>query len=156
MKKMDSNILEPRDKKSSNYYLDKSMEEMKEYIEKYSEKIREYVWIMKKYEGIVIYGSGNIGKSVFDLIEPRKYLKFHGFAVSSEKPEGTARGRKIYCINQYLDRKDKALLVIAGEKRISDEMEETARKLGFKNRLIINEELIDTINFAIVNDKFAM
>ena len=156
LQKLNAEFLRMGYNKSDEYYIDMSVDDMKVYIEKYSQEIAGYVRLMERYKEIIIYGAGNIGKLIFDLVEKNDNLKFLGFAVSSDTPEGTARGMAIHCINTYLDKKDKSLVVIAAMKGTSDEMERNAERLGFKNRLIINNEIIDIKNFEIINDKFAI
>ncbi len=135
-------------------YFDASRDEMEAYIKGYWERIRGYVHQMEKYEEVIIYGAGKTGRSVYDLIQARKHITFGGFAVSASNPQGSARGEAICCINKYLDRKEKALLVIAGRKNAAEQMERRAEELGFENRLIINEELVDLDSFCIADDRF--
>ncbi len=156
LKDINSELLTLGNINSNVYCLHESINDMKDYVKKYTKKINEYVQIMEKFEEIIVYGVGKIGKSVFDLIQQRDNLKFGGFAVSQPKPEGTARGIEVHCINEFLNKKDKVLVIISAEPPISDEMEENSKKLGFNDRLTITEELLDIDNFEIINDKFAV
>lgn len=141
---------------SNGWFFDESISAIKEYVINYSKKINNYIQVMERYEEVIIYGVGKIGKSIFDLIKLRDSLKFGGFAVSQKKPEGTARGIEVHCIDEFLNKRDRLLIIISAEPPISDEMEENAKKLGFENRLTITEELLDVDNFEIINDKFAV
>lgn len=156
MKEMNKDIYFSGYSKEKEYYLDATIDEMDEYIKKYMKMVEQYIHVMEGYNEIIIYGAGKIGKSVFDIIEQRDYKKFGGFAVSNSKPEGRARGKNIYCIDSFLDRKDSLLIIIAASSKASMEMESNVRRLGFENRLVINEEIIDVSNFKIVNDLFAV
>lgn len=156
LRKMNSDVMASGHVKNGRYYLDMSIENIRKYMSEYTDKIRRYIQIMEQYEEVIIYGAGNIGKAVFDIIESRDTIKFGGFAVSRDIAKGTARGKEIYCINKFLDGKDTALVIIASKKEVSDEMEKNARRLNFKNRLVINEELVDVDKYEIINDRFAM
>lgn len=154
--RINAEITDSKYKKPDGYYIDMRINEMGTYIEKYSQKIGAYVQQMKEYKEIIVYGAGKVGKSVYDVIEQRCPEKFIGFAVSDSAPKGTARGKEIYCIDKFLDKKKCALIVIAGLSNISGQMEKKAKELGFSNRLIIEEEILDVENFEIVDDEFAV
>lgn len=143
-------------KKSEGYYIDMSINNIQVYVEQYSQKVSEYIRKMNEFNEIILYGAGKVGKSVYDVIEGRYPEKFVGFAVSNTNPVGTARGKEIYCIDKFLEKKDNALVVIAGLSNISGQMEEKAEKLGFKNILVIEEEIIDVENFRITDEQFAV
>lgn len=148
---MDVNYMKP-----NGYFLDMSLENVKDYLEKYSQKVGAYICRMEEYQEIIVYGAGQLGKLVYDVIETRCPEKFVGFAVSDKTPKGKARGKKISCIDSFLNRKNCALVIIAGLPNISGQMEKMAEELGFVNRLVIQEEIFDVENYEIVNDKFAV
>lgn len=156
LQKLDGKIVKAKYKKPEGYYIDMTVNDMNSYIEKYSQKIDGYIRQMGEYKELIVYGAGKVGKSVFDVIEQRYPEKFVGFAVSNTNPVGTARGKEIRCIDEFLTKKDSALIIIAGLPKISDQMGKKAEELGFENRLVIDEEIIDVENFEIVDDKFAV
>ena len=111
---------------------------------------------MNEYKEIIVYGAGQVGKSVYDMIDYRCPEKFLGFAVSDRAPGGTARGKEICCIDKFLEKRKSALVIIAGMPNISGQMVKKAKELGFENKLVIDEEIIDLENFKQVDDKFAV
>lgn len=156
LKKMNVDITTSGYTKGSQYYLDMSVDDMKRYMSEYTDKIRRYIKIMEQYEEVIIYGAGNIGKAVFDIIESRDNIKFGGFAVSRDVVNSTARGKEIHCINRYIEKKNTALVIIASKNEVSGEMEKNTSRLDFKNVLVINEELVDVDKYEIANDRFAV
>lgn len=143
-------------KKLDGYFLDISLASVKDYVEKYSQKVGGYIRWMEEYKEIIVYGAGQLGKLVYDVIETRCPEKFVGFAVSDKEPVGKARGKEISCIERFLSKKIDALVIIAGLPNISGHMEKMAEELGFVNRLVISEEIFDVENYEIVSDKFAV
>lgn len=156
MKKMDQDITASGHKKNSSYYFDASINDIKDYIYQYSARMKEVFQIMKQYKEIIIYGAGRVGKSIYDIIEQREELCFSGFAVSIQNPDLIVREHRVYCIEHYLDKKSKALIVIAGEQRVAEDMKKNAIRLGFLNTIVIDEEVVDIENFKIIDDKFAV
>lgn len=154
--KIDCELLNFECTKPKGYYFDMSLDDMKDYIEKYVQGINRYIRLMENYTEIIIYGAGEVGKSIYDLIEKRDNLNFLGFAVSSNTAQGTARGEAIRGIETFVNKKDVALVVIAAMQRTSEEMETMAKALGFKNCLTINEALVDVENFSVSNDRFSI
>ena len=154
LQKLNEKIVNSKYKKSDGYYIDMSINDIKIYIEKYLQKIDSYIRRMNKE--IIVYGAGQVGKSVYDMIDYRCPEKFLGFAVSDRAPGGTARGKEICCIDKFLEKRKSALVIIAGMPNISGQMVKKAKELGFENKLVIDEEIIDLENFKQVDDKFAV
>jgi hypothetical protein len=120
-----------------------------------AEREKGYREMIRESNGVIIYGAGGIGKTVYDFIEPMKDINFLGFAVSDRNPDGTSRGHKIQSIYDFMDYKETALVIIAGEKKLADEMKETANSIGFIHIQPITEKLVDYDGFIITDQKFA-
>ncbi|MGN0247296.1 MAG: glycosyltransferase family 2 protein [Lachnospiraceae bacterium] len=111
--------------------------------------------VLKEYDSVIIYGAGDYGKYVYDFVSHSK-IKQILFAISYEKPSGTVRGQKVYCIDQLTEYKEKALVIIAVNDENAYSMREKAISLGYTNLLLINHPIVDIENFKVTNHKFAV
>ena len=105
-------------------------------------------------DGIVIYGSGSVGKTVFDMIKRYGVDKKIIFAVSSVNREAMLRGVEVKSIYD-IDNKDRGILIIIAKKGDQNEMLQTATNLGFTNILQIDNKVYGLSKMVINRNEYA-
>ena len=88
---------------------------------------------LKNYEHIIVYGAGEAAKALIDQLHFRN-LNIKAVAVSdiSNNPE-YLRSIKIYPIDELLEYRKSAVVVIAVTKKYASGIEDNLRRLGFEN-----------------------
>lgn len=106
---------------------------IKQYVDVIYEKERE-LW--KKIEGfseVVIYGAGVTGKKLYEYMLRKRYKGIVEFGVTCPKPDEIVYGKKVNSINEYLEKRQKVLVLVAAMEEKASVMIEYAYKLGFRN-----------------------
>ena len=88
---------------------------------------------LKNYEHIIVYGAGEAAKALIDQLHFRN-LNIKAVAVSdiSNNPE-YLRSIKIYPIDELLEYRKSAVVVVAVTKKYASGIEDNLRQLGFEN-----------------------
>jgi glycosyltransferase involved in cell wall biosynthesis len=143
-------------KKNKEYDLNKSFEQIKSFIEEYSIEMNTLLDVMVQAKKVIIFGAGVQGRKLYSVIKNKPDIKFGGFAVSDDKPSGTAGGVQIKSIKDYQCEKDDALLVIAAKEHYVSEMKSIAEEYGFLHICIVTKDVVDVDNFEINTNIFAV
>ncbi len=93
---------------------------------------------IKKYNGIIIYGAGIIGRNVlYDLMGNENFARLIGFAVTDKLDGNTeCEGIPVKCIEELLRYREEALVLVAVSAKYQQEIVDTLRKLRFRNVLV--------------------
>lgn len=86
-----------------------------------------------KFSEVVIYGAGAGGKKLYEYMVQKGYKGTVEFGVTSPKPGEMVYGKKVNFINEYLDKRQKVLVLVAAMEKNASVMTDYANKLGFKN-----------------------
>lgn len=154
--KIDKLLLSDEMRKQESYFMNRNMDQITKYIEqkmRYEQELKKQI---TQYSNIIIYGAGKIGKSVFDFLEPIESVSSINFAVTNSDVNGTARNRKIHCINEYSNSKNEVLVIVAGEQKNSEEMMQNAIIIGFKHIVVVNKVIMNIESYEIKNGSFAV
>lgn len=118
------------------------MQDSKEYYERYYYSKEILYSEIKKYDHIIIYGAGLIGRRVFDELTYCDNPAHVDYFAVSKKNENYAeyRNTKICDINELLEYKDDYLVVIATMSVYHREIGDILAEKGFKNIIIIPED----------------
>lgn len=128
-----------------------SDEEIHHMINKSLVREKQLMWKIKAFKIILIYGAGRAGRSLYDFINHKNYKGRVEFVVSFEKPNYTACGKAVQCIQDYIEHKDHALVIIAN-KNSMDIMEENARQLQFKYIEKVTYDELKILGSDLIND----
>ena len=104
--------------------------------------IEKPVCKIKDAKQVVIYGAGITAKRLLDS----GYVSIDsiiGFATTDIPNDTEFEGYFVKQINEYIDLKGTVLLIIAAGDKINKDMDKTADKLGFKNRIIVTNYSLD-------------
>lgn len=97
---------------------------------------------INSYKKALIYGAGHMGRILYDYIRKRGCAVDIDFMVSAERPNYTACGKRVKSIQECVEAKEDALVIIANKYYI-EQMEENAHKYQFKNiEVITYQELM--------------
>lgn len=144
------------DRSDNAYYLDWSLEKYTQYIKGYELRFKNLIEKVRQYEGVIIYGAGEEGKTLYDALSAIDGVDIFGFAVTKTGNESTSRGLSVKCIDEYLDKKENTLLIIAAKQIYIEEMMATASEKGFKNVMCITEQMVNVSDYIITNNVFAV
>lgn len=116
-----------------------------EYVYKEVKKLQHIRSITHGYKHIVIYGAGAYGKSVYySIVRNVSKDAIIEFAVSNIKDCGSWRGKAIRCIDEFVDKKDDTLVIIAVKKPSNayNDMMQNVQEKGFINVCVSADILI--------------
>lgn len=156
LKEMDGCVLDTDMKKQENYFLNYTMEDISNYIKKYSRDIERLKKKISQFDNIIIYGAGNIGKTVYDIAETMMPAQSIVFAVTDSNAVGTARGIRIRCINEFTDFRKLSLVIICSKEINCMEMKRNAVHIGFENIMVVNHEVFDAERYEIKDGCFSV
>lgn len=103
------------------------------YIENFKRKEMALWCKIKRFSNIVIYGAGKMGRKLCDYIQKKNYMGTIEFAVSYQWPKGTACGKIIRNIEQYLPKSSDILVLVAVKGDDAQVMMNKAKEIGFAN-----------------------
>ena len=83
------------------------------YVERFRQRENELWKKMQEFNNIVIYGAGKMGKRLCDYIDRKGYKGSLQFGVSYQYPRGTACGKQIRNISEYLADSEDTLVLVA-------------------------------------------
>ncbi len=129
---------EPLCKLLQDYDLDKL-------VEKKNKVLHEFIMQIDKYEYIIIYGAGIIGRETYDYIckNIKKDSSKIKFAVTNLKDNmSTARGKKISEIDDLLELRNCSFVVIAVQDKYYNEIYYNLELKGFKKIIKIDLEAL--------------
>jgi CDP-glycerol glycerophosphotransferase len=108
---------------------------------------------MGQYQAVLIYGAGGVAKNLLIFLEPYIH-KDRAVVVVSQKKENEDQmaGYPVRQIDQFVQVRDQALVILATMPRLALEMEAHARKLGFQT-FITAEEIADQVYQEIWQDQ---
>ncbi|MBR1622952.1 MAG: glycosyltransferase, partial [Pseudobutyrivibrio sp.] len=142
LKELDG-YFEDSDKNGDEYFLGATREEIEAYINQSNAKAHELIDVIKKYDGLIIYGAGGYGKRVYEIIKGFDDIDFKGFAVTTIASKNEyVQGEPVRQIDDYIDLKEKALVIVAGKGDKANAMEATAVEKGFRNIIVVSEKVI--------------
>lgn len=151
-----NDICDDANKEIDRYYLDYTKEQMEQEIIGYVNEMYLFLATVREVGCYIIYGAGRVGKSVYDVLIEKKNLSFEGFVVTARNPKGTARGVKVNCIEDYLDRKEEIAVVVSAEEPNNSKMMQHAQNLGFQNCISVTKDMIGVTDFQISDERFAV
>lgn len=111
------------------------------YIEKEIKRIQKIDNIIQDYNMIIVYGAGILGRSMYGILgEGRRNIKVKYFAVSemSGNPEKLF-GVPVKQIEELLEYREKALVIISVGKKYVQDVEMVLKKLNFSHYAFIND-----------------
>lgn len=128
-------------------------EDVLEYREYWKPYIREYTRIktsLLENKIVIIYGTGKIGKQFIEVY--REYMdNVFGFAITKKELSERSqyiRNYEIKQIEEYLDYKDNACVIIATNEKNQKEIEPYLKRLGFQDIIKVD---ISKVNLAFYN-----
>lgn len=89
---------------------------------------------IREAENVIVYGAGVIAKEVISDLHENGIEKYY-IATTSLEEEKFICGNKVRQIDELLEIKDNALVLISLAKKYHDEVNEKLDKLGFMNRM---------------------
>lgn len=110
---------------------------------------------INSYEGVLIYGAGQAGRTLYNYLMERECRVTIEFMVSSDNPGYTACGKPVKSIKHFVDRKDDVLVIIANKDN-AGQMEETALQYQFKNIEIISYNELQLFGADMTKEKLLM
>lgn len=97
-------------------------------------QMRDY---LNKYDKLVIYGAGNIGRLTLERLLTKYKIKVIGFAVTSiEGNDSFIEGIEVREIKYYLDKKDEILVIVSVAEKYQAQIINLLKNLGYKNFII--------------------
>lgn len=103
----------------------------------------------KKYQHIVIFGSGVYGCRLASKLENNNIL-YSGFVISDLKDEkNICMGKPVWCVDEFPFSKENTGIIVAVNFRLKDEVDIIIQKTGFVNCMYpfdITEELLSSIS----------
>lgn len=102
------------------------------YITNVQEEIRSLLKQLKMEETVLIYGAGIVGKRVKVFLEEND-ISLEAFVVSDTRQNADSLdGLQIRCIDDYVDRKDNCMVIIATFPYLHEEIGNTLQEKEFK------------------------
>lgn len=121
-----------------------SIEEIKRMVELSLKKEWKLLNMVNSYKKIFIYGAGRVGRSFYYYLKQRGCKVDIEFMVSAQNPNYTACGKQVYSIQECIDNKYDAIVIIAvADKSHIKLMEETAQRYQFPNiEIVLYDEIM--------------
>lgn len=107
---------------------------------------------INSYEGVLIYGAGQVGRTLYNYLLERECRVTIEFMVSADNPGYTACGKPVKSIKDFVDRKGDVLVIIANKNNVG-EMEDMAHKYQFQNIEIVSYDEIQLFGADIMEEK---
>lgn len=107
--------------------------EIKQYADGIYEKERTFWKKIEEFTEVVVYGAGMTGKKLYEYIMQKGYKGIVEFGVTCPKPDEIVYGKKVNLINQYLEKRQRILVLVAAMEKNASVMIEYAYELGFRN-----------------------
>lgn len=99
------------------------------------------ITLMKNAEKIIIFGTGYASKDMIQLLNDYR-INILGFAVSDIKKNPTSLfGHPVYEIKELQDFRQKALIVVAANRKYHDEIRAILEKYGFVKTIFLNVKI---------------
>ena len=96
---------------------------------------------IRKSEYVILFGAGYASKDVLDLMQKYK-IRILGFAVSKRREnEISLFGHAIYEINEIVEYKKNAIVLIASNKKYNNEIKVLLEEYGFENYEFLNVDI---------------
>lgn len=96
----------------------------------------------KKYENIIIYGAGVIGKKIGTFLHLQGIENIEGYAITGEVLEPKIGQYFVKNIDEYLELRNSALVLVAiKNQKYKKEIKDTLRTLQFLNIYFMEEEI---------------
>lgn len=137
--KMDFKMCDIENVYLSNAEKDNLRNILDNYNSYYKEKEKEENDLINKvvqYQQIIIYGTGMVGREVYDILQRKNMTeKIRCFTVSEEykNRQNLFQDKKVYSIEDLVEYKDKDLILIATLSTIHKEIEQVLKNLQFRN-----------------------
>ena len=109
-------------------------EDPKKYIETSLKQAHELIEKTNGYRQLIIYGAGQKGNEVYDVLcrYLDKYEKTFYAVTDKLKEKNCKKGIEVRCIYDLIDMRESAVVVLAVTKRYQSEMMKTLKEIGFK------------------------
>ena len=111
----------------------KAGKEIKQYINGIYEKERKFWKKIERFSEVVIYGAGMTGKKLYEYMVQKGYKGMVGFSATCPKPDEILYGKKVNSIKEYLEKRQKVLVLVAAIEENASVMMEYADEIGFTN-----------------------
>lgn len=143
-------IISDSDVKNGKDWRLKEGEEIAPYIRNVRKEMESLLERLKTEDMVLIYGAGMIGKRVRAFLEENS-ISLEAFVVSDIRQNADSLdGLQIRSIDDYVDRKDKCMVIIATFPYLHEEIENTLQKKEFKKVYTMSQEKLHLFNGEVV------
>lgn len=99
--------------------------------------------LAQKYQKIIIYGAGIVGKTVYEYLQNMGYIGEIEFGITDRKDDNIVLiyDKPIRAMSSYTADKDDCLVIITVKGNEKNEMKSNAVKLGFRNIYVMEYDM---------------
>lgn len=129
----------------------KEGEEIAPYIRNVRNEMGDLLEQLKMEETVLIYGAGTVGKRVKAFLEENG-ISLEAFVVSDTRQNADSLdGLQIRCIDDYVDRKDNCMVIIATFPYLHEEIRNTLWEKEFKRVHTISMEKLHLFSGKVIH-----
>lgn len=129
----------------------KEGEEIAPYIRNVRNEMGDLLEQLMMEETVLIYGAGTVGKRVKAFLEENE-ISLEAFVVSDTRQNADSLdGLQIRCIDDYVDRKDNCMVIIATFPYLHEEIRNTLREKEFKRVHTISMEKLHLFSGKVIH-----
>lgn len=129
----------------------KAGKEIASYIRDAREEMGDLLEKLKMEEMVLVYGAGIVGKRVRAFLDENS-VSLEAFVVSDIRQNAESLdGIQIRCIDDYVDKKDECMVIVATFPYLHGEIESTLQEKGFKKVYTLSLEKLHLFNGKVIH-----